>query len=47
MRLELNLERRPIIGRLRTDRGEDERFAGWLGLVDALARLEPNRKELQ
>jgi uncharacterized protein YbjT (DUF2867 family) len=47
MRLELNLERRPITGRLRTDRGEDERFEGWLGFVDALTRLHQNRKELQ
>jgi hypothetical protein len=45
--LELDLERRLVIGRVRTDRGEDERVEGWLGFVDALARLQPNRKELQ
>lgn len=47
MRLELNLERQPIIGHLRTDRGEEERFEGWLGFIEALTRLHANRKEPQ
>jgi hypothetical protein len=37
--LDLHLDRRPIAGRLRTDRGADEPFVGWLGFVDALKRL--------
>jgi hypothetical protein len=39
VRLDLNLDREPICGRLRTERGADERFVGWLGFVDALKRL--------
>jgi uncharacterized protein YbjT (DUF2867 family) len=37
--LELHLDRRPIGGRLRPERGPDEPFVGWLGFVDALKRL--------
>jgi hypothetical protein len=47
VQLELNLDRQPISGRLHTERGEDERFEGWLGFVEALERLHPNRKESQ
>ncbi len=47
VQLELNLDRQPISGRLRTERGEDERFEGWLGFVEALERLNPNHKESQ
>ena len=38
--LELNLDREPISGRLRTRRGAEEPFVGWLGFVDALRRLQ-------
>jgi hypothetical protein len=37
--LEVSLDRQPISGRLRTERGADEHFVGWLGFVDALKRL--------
>jgi hypothetical protein len=37
--LELHLDRRPIGGLLRPERGADEPFVGWLGFVDALKRL--------
>jgi hypothetical protein len=40
VQLELNLNREPISGRLRTRRGADERFVGWLGFIDALTRLQ-------
>jgi hypothetical protein len=40
LQLELHLEREPICGRLRCERGEDdEEFVGWLGFVEALRRL--------
>jgi hypothetical protein len=39
VQLDLHLDRQPISGRLRTDRGADERFVGWLGFVEALKRL--------
>ncbi len=39
VQLELYLDSQPIHGRLRTKRGDDERFVGWLGFVDALKRL--------
>ncbi len=39
VRLDVCLDREPITGRLRTERGADERFVGWLGFVDALERL--------
>jgi hypothetical protein len=47
VQLELNVDRQPISGRLRTERGEDERFEGWLGFVEALERLHPNHEESQ
>jgi hypothetical protein len=34
------LDRQPVSGRLRTERGADEQFVGWLGFVDALKRLQ-------
>jgi hypothetical protein len=37
--LDLDLDRQPISGRLRTAWGADEEFVGWLGFVDALKRL--------
>jgi hypothetical protein len=40
VQLELRLDRQPITGRLRTERGADEQFIGWLGFVDALTRLQ-------
>jgi hypothetical protein len=39
VRLDVWLDRQPISGRLRTERGADEQFVGWLGFVDALKRL--------
>ena len=39
VRLDVCLDRQPITGRLRTERGADEQFVGWLGFVDALKRL--------
>jgi hypothetical protein len=44
VRLDLNLDREPICGRLRTERGADERFVGWLGFVDALKRLHDSER---
>ena len=38
VRLDVHLDRQPVTGRLRTARGADERFVGWLGFVDALKR---------
>jgi hypothetical protein len=38
--LELDLDRQPVCGRLRPERGADETFVGWLGFVDALKRLQ-------
>jgi hypothetical protein len=40
LQLELDLDREPISGRLRTKRGGDERFVGWIGFIDALKRLQ-------
>jgi len=40
VRLDVQLDREPIGGRLRTERGAEERFVGWLGFVDALKRLQ-------
>jgi hypothetical protein len=40
LQLDLHLDREPISGRLRTRRGAEERFVGWLGFVDALRRLQ-------
>jgi len=45
VQLDLDLDRQPISGRLRTQWGADERFEGWLGFVDALRRLQELRKE--
>ena len=39
VQLDLHLEREPISGRLRGERGADEAFVGWLGFVEALRRL--------
>jgi hypothetical protein len=39
VRLDLDLDRQPISGRLRTEQGGEEGFVGWLGFVDALKRL--------
>lgn len=38
--LELRLDRQPVSGRLRTERGAEEQFVGWLGFIDALKRLQ-------
>jgi hypothetical protein len=40
VQLEVDLDRQPISGRLRSERGADERFVGWLGFVEALKRLD-------
>jgi hypothetical protein len=40
VQLELDLNHEPISGRLRTARGAEERFVGWLGFVDALKKLQ-------
>ena len=40
MRLELWLDRRPISGRLHSERGANECFVGWLGFLEALQRLQ-------
>jgi hypothetical protein len=40
LQLDLHLDREPISGRLRTRRGAEEPFVGWLGFVDALRRLQ-------
>jgi len=45
VQLDLDLDRQPISGRLRTQWGADKRFEGWLGFVDALRRLQELRKE--
>ena len=45
VQLDLDLDRQPISGRLRTQWGADKRFEGWLGFVDALKRLQEQRKE--
>jgi len=45
VQLDLDLDRQPVSGRLRTQWGADERFEGWLGFVDALKRLQEQRKE--
>jgi hypothetical protein len=39
VRLDVWLDRQPVSGRLRTERGADEQFVGWLGFVAALKRL--------
>jgi hypothetical protein len=45
VQLDLDLDRQPISGRLRTQWGADKRFEGWLGFVDALKRLQEQPKE--
>jgi hypothetical protein len=40
VQLDLQLDRRPIAGRLRSEQGADESFVGWLGFVAALERLQ-------
>jgi hypothetical protein len=49
VRLEVHLDRQPISGRLRPDRGADQEFVGWLGFLDALRRLyeDPTNREEQ
>jgi hypothetical protein len=39
VQLDLQLAHEPISGRLRSERGGDEEFVGWLGFVEALRRL--------
>jgi hypothetical protein len=39
VQLELDLDSQPVTGLLRSERGADEAFVGWLGFVDALKRL--------
>lgn len=39
VQLDINLDRLPVTGRLRSPGGADERFVGWLGFVDALRRV--------
>jgi hypothetical protein len=39
VQLDLQLDQRPITGRLRPERGPDEPFVGWLGFVEALRKL--------
>jgi hypothetical protein len=40
VQLDLQLDRQPIAGRLRSEQGADESFVGWLGFVAALERLQ-------
>jgi hypothetical protein len=39
VQLELRLDRRPIVGRLRPQQGAEEHFVGWLGFAESLKRL--------
>jgi hypothetical protein len=39
LQLELHLDRRPIVGRLRPQEGAEEPFVGWLSFVEGLRRL--------
>jgi hypothetical protein len=39
LHLDLYVDTRPIRGRLRSERGADEPFVGWLGFADALRRV--------
>jgi hypothetical protein len=43
VQLELHLDSQPVTGLLRSERGADEAFVGWLGFVDALKRLHEPR----
>ncbi|MGH9214275.1 MAG: hypothetical protein ACRD2C_26940 [Acidimicrobiales bacterium] len=48
VQLDVQLDREPIRGRLRTPWGAEEPFEGWLGFAEALRRLhdlEPPRDE--
>ena len=39
VQLELHLDHQPISGRLRTERGAEEQFVGWLGFAGAVEQL--------
>jgi hypothetical protein len=43
--LDVNLDRRPVTGRIRTPDGADERFVGWLDFIDAMKRVEQRSAE--
>jgi hypothetical protein len=45
VQLEVELDREPISGRLRPERGAEEPFVGWLGFVEALRRLDDAANE--
>jgi predicted nucleotidyltransferase len=45
VQLELDLDHEPVSGLLRPERGADQTFVGWLGFVDALKRLQDDRRE--
>jgi hypothetical protein len=45
VQLELALDRQPIRGCLRPERGPEEPFVGWLGFVDALKRLNERKEQ--
>jgi hypothetical protein len=44
VRLEVQLDRQPINGRLSSERGAVEPFVGWLGFVEAMTRLNESRE---
>jgi hypothetical protein len=39
VRLEVHLDRQPITGLLRPERGDWEPFVGWIGFAETLQRL--------
>ncbi|MGH9024629.1 MAG: hypothetical protein ACRDWD_00700 [Acidimicrobiia bacterium] len=39
VQLDVHLDRQPIQGRLRSPKGAEEPFVGWLEFVEALGRL--------
>jgi hypothetical protein len=41
--LDLELDREPVCGCIRSERGRKERFVGWLGFLEALAKLRNER----
>ena len=47
LRLDVQLDRQPIRGQLRSTLGAEERFVGWLGFVEALERLAAADRESQ